>query len=151
MNSFLIVDRDRGLAEATRRCLVARGCDAAAAFDGLQCLEELRAIAPSVLVLDPGILWGGADGVLEYLNVEQPLTPPLIIAVEGFDGCRIPDRLLPWIDHHVQRPKALQDLLPFVHQLISIVDESMSRGNRSFTATSTTGAVGEIVVPASLS
>ena len=124
MTSILIADRDRGLAEATRRCLAARGCEGAVATNGLQCLEELRALAPAVLVLDPEILWGGGDGVLEWLTGEEPLTPPIVVLLESPDGRRIPDRLLPSIDHHLQRPKGLHDLIPFAHQLESIVNSS---------------------------
>lgn len=124
MKRFLIADRDRGLAEATRRCLTARGCEVAIATNGLQCLEKLRALAPAVLVLDPEILWGGGDGVLEWLTGEEPLAPPIVVLLESPDGRRIPVRLLPSIDHHLQRPKGLHDLLSFAHQLESILISS---------------------------
>lgn len=138
MKRFLIVDHDRGFAEATRRCLAARGNEVAVATDGLQCVEELRAMAPAVLVLDPGILWGGGDGVLEWLRSEEPLTPPTIVLVECSDGHRIPDRLLPSINYQCQRPKSLQDLLPFVHQLESIGEKSTSPGDDSSAVNSLT-------------
>jgi response regulator RpfG family c-di-GMP phosphodiesterase len=39
-----------------------------AADDGVRCMECLRAEVPSVLVVEPELLWGGGDGVLAILR-----------------------------------------------------------------------------------
>lgn len=122
--SILIADHDRGLAEAARRCLASRGCEVVVATDGLQCLDELRTVAPVVLVLDPDIQWGGGDGVLDWLDHEDPLMSPIVVLVEGADGSRIPEALHPRVHFRLQRPRSLQELLGFVSHL-----EAIARGS----------------------
>lgn len=117
----LIVDRDRGLAEAVQRCLVAYGIPAEVAHDGLQCLAAMEAFVPAVVVLDPHILWGGADGVLEWLNHEDPLQPPAVILAEEPDVCTLSEALRAKAACKVTRPKSLRTLLPYVHQLIECI------------------------------
>jgi carbon storage regulator len=50
---------------------------------------------PTVLVLDTEILWGGGDGVLEWLRDEEPMPPPTVVVANGRGCCRLPDRFHP--------------------------------------------------------
>lgn len=114
----LIVDRDRGLAEAVQRFLNGHGIHAEVAHDGLQCVAALEAHAPAVVVLDPHILWGGADGVLEWLSHEDPLQPPAVILTEDPNVCTLSEPLRAKAACKIQRPASLKKLLPYLHQLI---------------------------------
>jgi DNA-binding NtrC family response regulator len=114
---LLIADRDPVVREDCRRCLAARGYDVEVAADGLQCIQQLRELAPTVLVLDPQILWGGGDGVLEWLRDEAPLTPLTVLVTNGHDCCGIPERLRPLVAGRLERPRGLRDLPPFVNRL----------------------------------
>jgi DNA-binding response OmpR family regulator len=69
--TLLIAESDAELRDAYRRFLTGRGYDVETAADGLDCLEKLRRVAPAVLVLDRGLRWGGADGVLSWLREER--------------------------------------------------------------------------------
>lgn len=115
--SFLIVDRNRQIAEETRRCLLARGHDVVMARNGIECIEQLRDAVPMVLVLDPEILWGGGAGVLEWLCEDEPLTPPTVVIANGHGVCLVPDRLQATIDARIERPNSLQDLPRYVNEL----------------------------------
>lgn len=117
---FLITDHDPRIADETRRCLVSRGHEVSVATNALQCLELLREQAPTVLVLDPELLWGGGAGVLEWLIEEEPLMPPTVVVADGHGCCRLPDRFHAWIDARVERPTSLPDLLRYVNQLESV-------------------------------
>jgi DNA-binding response OmpR family regulator len=66
--TVLIAESDAELRDACRRFLTGRGYDVETAADGLDCLEKLRRVTPVVLVLDRGLRWGGADGVLAWLR-----------------------------------------------------------------------------------
>lgn len=117
---FLITDHDPRIAEETRRCLASRGYDVAVATNGLQCLEQLRAMAPTVLVLDPRILWGGGAGVLDWLIHEEPLMPPTVVIADGEGSAELPSQFQSWVDSRIERPKSLSDLLRFVNQLEAV-------------------------------
>jgi DNA-binding response OmpR family regulator len=69
--TLLIAESDAELRDAYRRFLTGRGYDLETAADGLDCLEKLRRVTPAVLVLDRGLRWGGADGVLAWLREER--------------------------------------------------------------------------------
>jgi len=53
-----------GLRATGRARLTAGGWEVATARDALECLALLRGHTPDVAVLDAGLLWGGADGIL---------------------------------------------------------------------------------------
>lgn len=118
--TVLIADHDFRIADATRRCLEAHGCDAVTATNGLQCLEQFMRIEPTVAVLDPDMQWGGGDGVLEWLIEQKLRMEPLIVVTEG-PGCgHILDRLQPWVDLRIHRPESLPELQFFVTQLETV-------------------------------
>lgn len=114
---ILIAEHDRGLRLALERCFSRHGYDVAVAVDGIQCVDLLRTMAPSVLVLDTNILWGGGNGVLDWLIQEQSIRPATIVVVDDSELAEIPDRFKAWIDSRIRRPHDLHDLLPFVREI----------------------------------
>jgi CheY-like chemotaxis protein len=123
---ILIADHDRGFAEATRRFLEPRGHEVVVVADGMSCVEELRAIAPSLLVLDPEILWGGGEGVLDMLIQEEPLAPLSVVILESSEARTIPESFHSRIDGRLQRPKGLNEMPRFVKQLEDIGTKATS-------------------------
>jgi DNA-binding response OmpR family regulator len=123
---FLIADHDPLLREECRRCLAARGHDVETAADALQCIEQLRATSPSVLVLDPEILWGGGDGVLEWLQDEEPIVRVTVVLTNGHSSGRIPDRLAHLITQRLERPCGIKELVQFVNRLEDVACRSLS-------------------------
>ena len=128
---ILIADHDRWLAAATRRCLELQGYTVLVATDGINCVDELHTLAPSLLVLDAEILWREADGVLDLLIHEEPLLPLSVAVVESSDNQQIPESLNPRIDCRLQRPKTINDLLPFVHRLEELAQRVVSSNRDS--------------------
>jgi CheY-like chemotaxis protein len=47
--------------------------DVQTAADGLDCIEKLRRLMPTVLVLDRELRWGGGDGVLAWMREQDAL------------------------------------------------------------------------------
>lgn len=124
--SILLADHDPELAEATMRRLLARGYDVQIATDAIQCHSLLRSFFPEVLVLDLAILWGGGDGVLEWLIEEEAVTSPAVAVIANRWWNRIPERLKSRVDVQIQRPESMSDLVPFVSQLESLAYWSQS-------------------------
>jgi CheY-like chemotaxis protein len=115
---FLIADRDPAIREQARRVLINRGHEAHVAADGLQCLAQLRQMAPTVLVLDPKIPWGGGDGVLAWLHDESPLSHVKVFLVDEDDCGWIGREFANQIAGHLHRPRNTQQLVHFVNQLL---------------------------------
>lgn len=116
--TILIAENDVGLGQALQRCLGIRGYDVTVARNALECIDRLRTMVPSVLVLDPGILWGGAAGVLEWLLQEKPMSVPKIAIVHDDRSASMPQTLIePFIHSCLPRPHDLKDLLPFVNEI----------------------------------
>lgn len=134
--NLLIADRDPGLARAAERCMHQRGINVLTATDGLQCLDVLRTASPVILVMDPKILWGGGEGVIDWLLGEESLRPPMIVITEGSDSKRLPERLEPWIDLRLHRPESLGELPQFVNQLESLASWSLNPDREPHTAVS---------------
>jgi hypothetical protein len=97
--------------------VAARGYDVSVAADGLECIERLRTTSPTVLVLDPGILWGGADGVLDWLCDEEPLSPLTILSSDDLGVARIPERLQATVAVRLEHPRGRQQVELFVNRL----------------------------------
>lgn len=125
-STILFVDHDIKLTDAVARALTARGHLIRACTNGLECVQNLREFAPTVLVLDRELLWGGAEGVLEYLIRDEPLMPPMVVVATNDEGSSLPDHLEPWVDLQIVRPKSLQDLMPFLNQLETLAWWSQS-------------------------
>ncbi len=125
-SAILFVDHDIKLTDAVTRALTGRGHSVRACTNALECVQTLREFAPTVLVLDRELLWGGADGVLEYLIRDELLMPPMVVVAMDDDGTSLPDHLEQWVDMQIVRPKSLQDLLPFLNQLETLAWWSQS-------------------------
>jgi len=69
--TLLIAEADAELRLAYQRIFSERGYIVETASDGLGCLEKLRRVRPSVLVLDRELHWGGGDGILAWLREES--------------------------------------------------------------------------------
>jgi carbon storage regulator len=74
----LIADPDKFLLAMYGSHLRQLGAAVSTARTGLECLEKLQQAVPDVLVLEPGLPWGGGDGVLALLN-EQPSVRPTVV------------------------------------------------------------------------
>jgi CheY-like chemotaxis protein len=60
------------------------GCEVSVAGSGVECADRLRTDSFDLLVLEAPLLWGGSDGVLEFLREagrEDPL--PVILVAAG--------------------------------------------------------------------
>ncbi len=114
---ILIADHERGLVEAMQRCLASRGYQSAIATDGLQCLHEIRLLQPSFLVLGPNLLWGGAEGIMDWLRTEKRFPQPTVVVVHEANGsCNLQEFSTP-SSFQLSRPKSIKELLPFISQL----------------------------------
>jgi DNA-binding NtrC family response regulator len=114
---FLIADRDPHVREGCRRFLTARGFEADVAGNGRQCLERIRELCPTVLVLDPEILWGGGDGVLEWLCEQQPLSPMTVLLTDGHTRHSMPEHAQRLVAVRLERPLGIHDLEHFVDRI----------------------------------
>jgi len=82
----LIADSDVNLVSSYAEFLERQGYEVAAVASGLECLARLRQFAPQVLVLEPSLPWGGADGVLARMQEEPALKDvPVIVLTYGRD------------------------------------------------------------------
>ena len=70
---FLIADNDVRCRGELRRFLSNSGFLVAAVANGLECLAQLVALEPDVLVIAMEIPWGGGDGVIARLNDGLPI------------------------------------------------------------------------------
>ena len=122
---LLIADRDAEWCELYRTFLTVLGYEVETAMDGLDCLAKLRQVAPAVLVLDQGLLWGGGDGVLAWLREERPaLEIPVLLMATAAAG---PDsgvfKEAPVVDY-LPKPVALTPLLESVRSAVARKDRS---------------------------
>jgi CheY-like chemotaxis protein len=98
---ILFADAEPTLTAMYRRALAGYDFEVAVSHTGPECLAQLRAFHPDVLVVDPELAWGGEEGALARIRQEPDLVlPPVILlcaafrpeyraAVEGFPlaGC----------------------------------------------------------------
>jgi len=50
---------------------------------GVECVRQVRACAPDLLVLEAPLLWGGSDGVLEVMQELAPSTTRVVLVAAG--------------------------------------------------------------------
>lgn len=115
---FLIADRDPAIREQARRILINRGHAAYTAADGLQCIEQLRQISPTFLVLDPQIPWGGGDGVLEWLHDESPFSEVKVLLVDEGGSGSMSAIAAKQITGHLNRPRNAAEIVQFINTLL---------------------------------
>lgn len=80
---LLIAESDTELCEMYAMFFAERGFETETAFDGLDCLNKLRRNRASVLLLDRGLVWGGADGVLAWLRQQTPMPEVSVVLTNG--------------------------------------------------------------------
>ena len=79
---LLIADNDVRRRGELHRFFVSSGFLVAAASNGLECLAELVALEPEVLVIALEIPWGGGDGVIARLKDGLPIgRKPLVLVI----------------------------------------------------------------------
>lgn len=85
MPTVLFADGDCDLRDIFVEFLTSRGMQVDTAGDGLECVAKLRAGAPDLLILDTELLWGGGDGVVDWLRRERPngSIPVILTATAG--------------------------------------------------------------------
>ena len=64
----LVAEPEAVLAEMYARFLLGLGYQVETADNGLECLRKLQTARPRLLVLACELLWGGADGVLDWIR-----------------------------------------------------------------------------------
>lgn len=85
---ILIAAADERLRHHAQALFEALGGSVRTADSGIDCLGQLRAAVPDLLVLIPPLLWGAEDAVLEVVR-EDPSTrrlPVLLLAPPGPGG-----------------------------------------------------------------
>jgi DNA-binding response OmpR family regulator len=80
---LLIADSDVRRRGELRRFFLNSSFLVVSASNGLECLAELGALEPDVLVIAMEIPWGGADGVIARLNEGLPIVRKPLIFVIG--------------------------------------------------------------------
>jgi CheY-like chemotaxis protein len=73
------------LREDDARHLADCGANVAVASNGIECVEQLRAFHPQVLVIEPELPWGGGAGVMEWMfsDPQAPTTPLIALTSAG--------------------------------------------------------------------
>jgi carbon storage regulator CsrA len=76
----LLADSAANVVRLYQRFLLKRGFRARVVHTALDCVSQLREETPDVLVLDPGLPWGGGDGVLALMREDRtvPRVPTLL-------------------------------------------------------------------------
>jgi DNA-binding response OmpR family regulator len=115
--TLLIAESDAELRDAYRRFVTGRGYDVETAADGLDCLEKLRRLTPTVCVLDRELRWGGTDGVLAWLREERATSGVSVVLTAT--ACQPPDvavAIEPPVVQFLPKPFMLTALLESVRR-----------------------------------
>lgn len=108
---LLWADPDSELLDLYDRAFTRWGFDVRTATDAQECLICLRTHEPQALVLDCELLWGGADGLLDFLRNghERESELPFVLLV-GDESQTLAGRFELPADHCVRKPFRLQDI-----------------------------------------
>jgi two-component system response regulator MprA len=119
--NLLIAEGDAELCDVYRRFLAWTGYDVETASDGLDCLEKLRRLRPAVLVLDRGLRWGGADGVLAWLREERTVSGVAVVLTDSAGPLpEDAEGIEPPVVRFLSKPFALMALLETVRAALAI-------------------------------
>jgi CheY-like chemotaxis protein len=124
--TLLIANADAEVCDICKQFLINRGYDVAIATDGLDCLRKLRQLAPSVLVLDLDLRWGGGEGVLAWLREESLLDQiAVVVTTAASPDC---GRALAPVVAYLAKPFTLIALLETVRSALATLHrhETMS-------------------------
>jgi DNA-binding NtrC family response regulator len=80
---LLIADSDIELCELYAMFFAERGFETETACDGLDCVNKLGRHRASVLLLDRGLCWDGADGGLAWLREQTPVPELSVVLTTG--------------------------------------------------------------------
>lgn len=84
MHPTLLVADPRGtLSHSVASCFCHHDYRIETAVDGVECVTKLCSLAPDVLILQAGLLWGGVDGILAEIRVNQSIPYTLTVLVDG--------------------------------------------------------------------
>jgi CheY-like chemotaxis protein len=89
----LIADPDESLHLVYREPLLWEGFEVDRALTGLECVSRMRERVPDVLVLEPQLLWGGGDGVLETMGEDPDLASIPVMVLTSCRNPRVLDRV----------------------------------------------------------
>lgn len=82
----LLADPDEHTLELYERHLTECRAAVARATGGVDCITQLQAFLPHVLVLEPELPWGGGSGVISWMLEDSDLpTTPVIVVTAGRD------------------------------------------------------------------
>lgn len=83
---ILLADADAALVTSYEAYLSLAGYEVTAAGDGLACVARLREQTPHLVVLDAGLLWGRAEGVLALMKEQDDLPEvPVLVTYDRAD------------------------------------------------------------------
>lgn len=77
---LLAITRSKSRTEF-RLDLIRNGFDVVTADNGLECLQSFQSFSPDVIVIEPELLWGGGDGVLDVIREDPVLSEVPVLAL----------------------------------------------------------------------
>lgn len=81
----MIAARDDWLLVPVRLYLQHSGYEVETVHDGLECVDKLEDNPPDALILEHGLLWGNADGVVACMREgEGPPPVPVVLIVDEY-------------------------------------------------------------------
>lgn len=126
---ILVVDDDREIRNSLRRSLGFNGYDVSVAEDGVQAIEQVRSVAPDLIVLD--VMMPNKDGfeVCRELRSEGWQNPILMLTARDGVSDRV-SGLDAGADDYLPKPFALEELLARVRSLARRAAAESTSGNR---------------------
>ncbi len=114
--TLLIAESDAELCDLYAMFFTEYGYEVETATDGLDCLEKLRRLSPSVLLLDQELHWGGGDGVLAWLREQRPRPDiPVVLTTQADYPPDVLSEFEPPVVKFLPKPFAVGLLLETVH------------------------------------
>jgi len=117
---LLFAVRDAGLGELYQRFFCERGYQVEVASSGLECLDRLREGDFAALILDWELLWGGGDGILEWLRQEWAYNAlPVVLLTTRLASSRVSELLRPPVVPNCEKFGSLHMLLESVRLAVT--------------------------------
>jgi len=117
---LLFALRDAGLGELYQRFFSERGYQVKVVSSGLECMDRLREGDFAALVLDWELLWGGSDGILEWLREEWAYQAlPVVLLTTRLASSRLSEQFRPPVVHSCEKFGSLQMLLESVRLAVT--------------------------------
>lgn len=119
---LLIGDGDSPTGQRLKAYFTARGYRVELATTALECIELMQPDLPDVLVLDCCLLWGGCDGLLEWIKDDQVRSGiPVVMMTEN--SCRKYHD--PAVVSRISRPFDVVDLFKAVKAAMSQIEKQL--------------------------